>query len=244
MPAALVRLQVRYDTAANWASSNPVLLAGEPGMETDTGRVKFGNGTSNWAALPYTDAAGLSSTAPQPLGSAAAGTSSLAARADHVHDLPTSLLVSALSTTGNVVVGGNLQVVGSFSTGSTTINASSVIGLSEAVDDRVAALVVAGSGVSVAYNDTAGTLTIGVATHTHAIADITGLVTALAGKAATTHTHVVGDVTGLSGELAARPTSTITGITGAVAITNIVSISQANYDSLSPKSPTTLYVIT
>lgn len=44
------------------------------------------------------------------------------------------------------------------------------------------------------------------ATHTHtvAIADVTGLGTALAGKAATSHTHVTGDVTGLSAALNAK----------------------------------------
>ena len=37
--------------------------------------------------------------------------------------------------------------------------------------------------------------------------------------------------------------SDATGITGATAITNIVSISQANYDALAVKSPTTVYII-
>jgi len=37
--------------------------------------------------------------------------------------------------------------------------------------------------------------------------------------------------------------SNITGITGASVISNIVSISQANYDALSTKDPNTLYVI-
>lgn len=244
MPAALVKFQVRNDTAANWAATNPVLAAGEPGLETDTGRVKFGNGTSNWAALPYVDAAGLSNASPQPLGAASAGSSSLAARADHVHSVPSSLAVSALSTTGNAVIGGNLQVVGSFSSGSTTINASNVTGLNEAIEDRVAGLLVAGSGTTLVYNDNAGTLTISSGTHVHALGDVTGLVAALAGKASTTHTHVIGDVTDLSAQLSSRPTSAVTGISGASAITNIVSISQTNYDALSPKSATTLYVIT
>lgn len=37
--------------------------------------------------------------------------------------------------------------------------------------------------------------------------------------------------------------SDTTGITGASAINNIVSLSQANYDALSPKDANTLYVI-
>lgn len=48
-----VRLQLRRDTAANWTSANTVLAAGEIGYETDTGKFKIGNGTSNWATNTY-----------------------------------------------------------------------------------------------------------------------------------------------------------------------------------------------
>ena len=46
-------IQFRRDTAANWSSVNPVLLAGEAGFETDTGSIKIGNGTAQWSLLPY-----------------------------------------------------------------------------------------------------------------------------------------------------------------------------------------------
>lgn len=46
-------VRMRRGTAAAWASINPVLGAGEPGLETDTGKLKFGNGTAAWNALPY-----------------------------------------------------------------------------------------------------------------------------------------------------------------------------------------------
>lgn len=45
--------QFRRDTAAVWAASNPVLLAGELAIETDTSKFKLGNGTTAWNALPY-----------------------------------------------------------------------------------------------------------------------------------------------------------------------------------------------
>lgn len=45
-----IRIQLRRDTAANWASANPVLLAGEMGIETDTLKIKIGNGT-NWNSI-------------------------------------------------------------------------------------------------------------------------------------------------------------------------------------------------
>lgn len=50
---AIKRLQLRRDTAANWTSANPLLLAGEMGVETDTAKFKVGNGSSTWTGLSY-----------------------------------------------------------------------------------------------------------------------------------------------------------------------------------------------
>ena len=48
-----IRIQLRNDTAENWNTQNPVLLKGEMGVETDTGKTKIGNGTANWKDLKY-----------------------------------------------------------------------------------------------------------------------------------------------------------------------------------------------
>jgi hypothetical protein len=55
------RIKLRRDTAANWTQNNPVLAEGEPGLELDTGKIKYGNGTSTWNSLDYSGggAAGL-----------------------------------------------------------------------------------------------------------------------------------------------------------------------------------------
>lgn len=45
------RIRPRRDTAANWASANPILAAGEVGQETDTGIVKLGDGTTAWNSI-------------------------------------------------------------------------------------------------------------------------------------------------------------------------------------------------
>src|SRR3546814_783690 len=47
------KIQLRRGTAAQWATANPVLSAGEPGVEVDTLRQKIGNGTTAWVDLPY-----------------------------------------------------------------------------------------------------------------------------------------------------------------------------------------------
>lgn len=47
------RIQLRRDTAANWAAVNPVLADGEIGLEQDTGQFKLGNGVATYTVLPY-----------------------------------------------------------------------------------------------------------------------------------------------------------------------------------------------
>lgn len=43
----------KVNTRANWAALNPVLLAGEAAIETQTNNLKIGNGVSTWNQLPY-----------------------------------------------------------------------------------------------------------------------------------------------------------------------------------------------
>jgi len=47
------RIQLRRGTAAEWAAANPVLGLGEPGVETDSGKMKLGDGSTAWNARPY-----------------------------------------------------------------------------------------------------------------------------------------------------------------------------------------------
>ena len=54
--AVVTQIQVRRGTASQWTSTNPVLASGEWGYETDTGKVKIGNGSTAWTSLGYTGA--------------------------------------------------------------------------------------------------------------------------------------------------------------------------------------------
>ena len=47
------QIKIRRDTASNWTSNNPTLSLGEIAYETDTLKIKFGNGTNNWQTLGY-----------------------------------------------------------------------------------------------------------------------------------------------------------------------------------------------
>jgi hypothetical protein len=48
-----VTFQLRRDTTTNWATYNPVLQAGEIGIDTTLNKFKIGNGSSIWSALQF-----------------------------------------------------------------------------------------------------------------------------------------------------------------------------------------------
>lgn len=47
------KIIVRNDLAEEWIAKDPILLAGEAGLEKDTNRFKFGDGVKRWSELPY-----------------------------------------------------------------------------------------------------------------------------------------------------------------------------------------------
>jgi hypothetical protein len=51
--ATNVRFELRRGTSGPWQQANPVLASGEPGVETDTGNMKVGDGVTQWNSLPY-----------------------------------------------------------------------------------------------------------------------------------------------------------------------------------------------
>ena len=48
-------IKLRRDTAANWTSANPILALGEPGLETNTRKIKYGDGVTAWNSLSYSN---------------------------------------------------------------------------------------------------------------------------------------------------------------------------------------------
>lgn len=86
------QIQLRRGLAAAWTAANPVLAAGEKGIEIDTGKEKNGNGVTAWNSLAYSDSAG----------SAAALAAHVAASDPHPGYLTTAegaTLITGLETT-------------------------------------------------------------------------------------------------------------------------------------------------
>lgn len=66
-----VRVKHAYLSATEWVSKNPILQAGEFGIENDTQKFKIGDGVTKWSNLPYVSGitvdAELSSTSTNPV---------------------------------------------------------------------------------------------------------------------------------------------------------------------------------
>ena len=48
-----IKIQMRRDTSSNWTSVNPTPHDGEVCIETNTGKIKVGNGSTAWTSLAY-----------------------------------------------------------------------------------------------------------------------------------------------------------------------------------------------
>ena len=55
------QIQHRYDTAALWASNNPILAIAEIGVDTTNNQFRIGDGVTHWNSLPI---ANLGATGP------------------------------------------------------------------------------------------------------------------------------------------------------------------------------------
>ena len=99
------RIQIRRDTAANWSSANTILAQGEMALETDTGKLKVGDGTTTWTALNYS---------LDPVGATGRVTGADASNVSTKLFSLTANVVLDPGTGGTVVANGNMTVNGAF----------------------------------------------------------------------------------------------------------------------------------
>jgi hypothetical protein len=125
-------MKQRYDTAANWTTANPTLLAGEIGIESDTKKWKLGDGSTAWTSLGYIPGlsisayplvnADISATAEIAVSKLANGTARQLLQTDAAGtgvefasniDVPGTLDVTSAATfDNNVIIQGDLTVNG------------------------------------------------------------------------------------------------------------------------------------
>lgn len=219
------KVQLRRGTAAEWAARDTLLLPAEPGYETDTGRIKVGDGLTRWNALGYWG----SEVAPGDYGQVVVGLDGAwtvdvlpgdigAAGAVHSHDASAivSGVVADARLSGNVVFTTDARLSDAREWSAETISQAEAEAGSAATRraftaQRVFQAIAAWWNASSAKTKLDGIAAGATAnstdaqlrdrtTHTgaQAISTITGLQTALDGKAASTHTHTVAAISGLS----------------------------------------------
>lgn len=126
-----IQFQLRRGLASEWTFANPILASGEMGLETDTYKIKIGNGVDNWNDLPYNlgqnDLQGITSTG---------NTTNVAINITNTA-VSTNSVTGALTVAGGVGIGENLHVAGNIYTNQLIGNTTSVtVGTSPVVVDQ------------------------------------------------------------------------------------------------------------
>jgi len=135
---ATVRLQLRRGTASQWTSANPILAAGEMGVETDTRKVKIGDGATSWSSLDYVaaDAPAIGEIAQDAINDAfVAGTGITKVYNDGANTITVAVDTSVIATKAE---------------------------LAEVSQDSVNDAIVAGVGLDKVYNDADNTITLDI----------------------------------------------------------------------------------
>jgi hypothetical protein len=220
------KIQVRRDTAANWTSTNPTLSQGEIGFETDTYKIKIGNGSSAWAALAYFSAAGLSAAQGITfVGDDSSGTRISDGETVQIKGagtVTTSMTGDILTITGTASGSNILTVVGDDSTGVTlnsgeTIKIAGGTGITTAVSGDVLTItgVPQATMTFVGDDSTGTTLNNG---ETLKVAGGTGITTAIAGDVLTITATGGGGSMASRASLAGTTSSLANGATGNLTI--------------------------
>lgn len=171
-------IRLRRDISSTWTSVNPTLLSGEIAYETDTGKIKVGDGSTLWNALPYIQVningayvpIGGISTAVTNTVTAAAGTLTGSTLASGV----TASSLTSVGTLSSLTIGGNITGTGNLTLSSSGTNAN---------------ITVAATGTGTAFFDSSSTGTVAIS-NTAAITTI--------GVGSTANTINIGTGTGAS----------------------------------------------
>ena len=104
-------IKIRRGTAAAWVSANPTLESGEYGLETDTRRIKIGDGITAYTSLAYITRAVAKKTANYTLAIADRGVLADATAGAFTISLPTAasakdveFFVKKIDISGNTVI--------------------------------------------------------------------------------------------------------------------------------------------
>jgi hypothetical protein len=175
-----VNILLRRGTAAEWTASNPTLLEGEVGVETDSKKLKVGDGLTVWASLPYITltpaaAASLYATIANPTFT---GTVSLDTGVSLVFEGATANAFETTVQAADPTADRTLTLPDSTGTIATQEYANSAIGTHTAVTTSVHGIADTAALATKVYADAAVTTHEADTTSVHGISDTSVLTTA------------------------------------------------------------------
>jgi hypothetical protein len=258
-----VRIQVRRGTASQWTSVNPILAAGEMGVESDTNLFKFGNGSSTWTALAYANNSdvAIGEISQDAINTALSmgagltksyndGTNTIQITVDSTVVALKSYVDSAISASATAIentadstylLAADLgQANGVASLNSSGKVPAGQLDIAEAVQDNIAGAIVAGSGVTKVYDDTLNTITLEVDTSTIASKSYvdSGISAESTTRQSGLNSAINAEVTARTSAIALAKSQAITtaGTYTDTAITNLVNGAPAVLDTLNELS--------
>ena len=116
-------IKIRRDTAANWTATNPILDAGQFGWESNTNKLKIGDGITAWTLLAYFGTAGTGTVTSVSVVTAN-GVSGVVATPTTT---PAITLTLGAITPSSIVASGTIS--GSNLSGTNTGNQTSIVGI-------------------------------------------------------------------------------------------------------------------
>lgn len=169
MPSALARIQLRQGLSSDWVTANPVLASGEPGVESDTLKIKVGDGTRVWNQLPYVGDSGLAGTFVTSVNSKTGAVTLLPSDLPGLSGFIKTIVAQTLAPGANVGIS-ELTADGKLTISSTASSAGggggggTVTGISvTSLNGKSGVVGIVGvDGVTVADSSTAGQINIGV----------------------------------------------------------------------------------
>jgi hypothetical protein len=217
------------NSAAGFASANPVLGYGVTGLETDTGRIKVGDGTTPWNSLVYSTGSGVLSI------------NSLTAQDMTIVGGDGVTVSSSGSEITIDSAGAVLSVAGR--TGVVTLTTADITDFSAEDYGKVSSV----NGQTGTVNLSAASVSAASAVHSHVVTDITdfaagvsasqsvssvngqtgtvNLSAASVSAASAVHSHVVTDITDFAaGVSASQSVSSVNGQTGTVVLVTVASL--------------------
>ena len=215
MSCRLVKLcefQLRRSTALEWtADSGTILGAGEPGFESDTFKLKIGDGIRSWANLPYIGSLNLS-TSPNNILWSSDGTS----------------VTGSTGFSYTPGVSGNVKLEGDFLPSIDSVYSLGVTGQAWKDLHLGKSTISADNDGVLIFTKADGTIDTRIGTTGATGSTGTNGVTGVTGANGTDGTNGLDGVTGVTGATGTNGTNGVTGVTGVTGLTGATGIDGTN----------------